>query len=68
MQWREYELRRLQQEGLSPQDSPSPPALQPMQDSSDQQQHMCHKPEEEVPQEDEQDKAREVGPSSVDAS
>lgn len=55
MQWREYELRKLQQEGMIV----SPPLTNPPVDLSDEQQHVCGVLQEEA-DETEQDKAQKV--------
>lgn len=60
MQWREYELRRLQQEGLDVSNQAAPPPLQgPPVDPQEGQQHECT-PLHEEPEETEQDKAHKV--------
>ena len=60
MQWREYELRKLQQEGMNVSQEASPPPLtNPPVDLSDEQQHVCGAPQEEA-DESEQDKAQKV--------
>ena len=60
MQWREYELRRLHQEGINVSQEASPPPLTtPPQDPSDEQQHFCHAPQGEA-DETEQDKVHKV--------
>ena len=66
MQWREYELRRLQQEGLNINEQAAPTLVQdppqtPHQAPSDAEQHVCTAQQEE-PEETEQDKAHKVSP------
>lgn len=64
MQWREYELRRLQQEGMNinEQAAPTPlhdPPQTPHQTNPDEEQHVCTAQQEE-PEETEEDKAHKV--------
>lgn len=61
MQWREYELRRLQQEGLNVNEEATPPALpSPAKGPAEEQQHACNPRQQQEAEETDEDKALQV--------